>query len=107
MFLNHIIQNEQVDKLEKLKPLKADKKLMSRLGNLEKQCGQLCDLEKPVIGGRPGEFMGQVKAKVGRVVSSLAPKNIRLLISKPFRSQEIFRGYLTVSYIARYACLYS
>ena len=62
MFFNNVSQNVQVDKLEKLEPLKAGK-LLSRLGSLQKQCGELCDLEKPVVG-REDEFMGRVKAKV-------------------------------------------
>ena len=36
---------------------------MSRLGELENQCGELCDLKKPVLVEN-GEFMGTVKAKV-------------------------------------------
>jgi len=47
-----------------LEPLKAEKLLMSRLRTLEKQCGQLCDLEKPVIIDGVEQFMGRVKAKV-------------------------------------------
>ena len=62
MFFNNVSQNVQVDKLEKLEPLKAGK-LLSRLGSLQKQCGELCDLEKHVVGGED-EFMGRVKAKV-------------------------------------------
>ena len=38
-------------------------KLMSRLGELENQCGELCDLKKPVLVENV-EFMGTVKAKV-------------------------------------------
>ena len=61
---NNVIQNGQVETdRQKEEPLKATKQLMSRLRTLEKQCGQLCDLEKPVAGGED-EFMGRVKAKV-------------------------------------------
>ena len=63
----NIVDNGQGDivdaKKQKLEPLKAEKLLMSRLRTLEKQCGQLCDLEKPVEGGKEG-FMGRVRAKV-------------------------------------------
>ena len=63
----NIVHNGQGDivdaKKQKLEPLKAEKLLMSRLRTLEKQCGQLCDLEKPVEGGME-EFMGRVTAKV-------------------------------------------
>ena len=74
---NKVIQGGQVDKLEKLEPLKAGK-LMSRLGRLEKQCGQLCDLEKLVVVGGEGEFMGRVKAKVTKLPSS-DPQNKSLV----------------------------
>ena len=50
------------DKKQKLEPLKTEK-LLSRLRTLEKQCSQLCDLEKPVVVGKE-EFMGRVTAKV-------------------------------------------
>ena len=62
----NIVHNGQGDivdaKKQKLEPLKAEK-LLSRLRTLEKQCGQLCDLEKPVVV-RKEEFMGRVTAKV-------------------------------------------
>ena len=75
-FFNIVIQGGQVDRLGKLEPLKAGK-LMSRLGSLQKQCGQLCDLEKPVLGGED-QFMGRVKAKVTKL-PSLVPKNKSLV----------------------------
>ena len=37
---------------------------MMKLESLQKQCGPLCDLEKPVLGGNKEEFLGRVRAKV-------------------------------------------
>ena len=34
-----------------------------RLKTLEKQCGPLCNLEKPILGGKES-FIGKVEAKV-------------------------------------------
>ena len=45
-----------------LKPLKVES-LMPRLHQLEKDCGELCNLKKPVIVAS-GHFLGTVKAKV-------------------------------------------
>ena len=74
MCFNNVIQNGQVETdRQKQEPLKATKQLMSRLRTLEKQCGQLCDLEKPVAGGED-EFMGRVKAKVIKSHSILSTK---------------------------------
>ena len=41
-----------------------DPLLMMKLESLQKQCGPLCDLEKPVLGGNKEEFLGRVTAKV-------------------------------------------
>ena len=52
--------------------------LLMRLKALEENCGQLCDLEKPVHGAK-GEFMGRVRAKVK------APFRIGLLLGQQSR----------------------
>ena len=47
---------------QKLEPLRVES-LMPRLYQLEKGCGELCNLKKPVIVAS-GHFLGTVKAKV-------------------------------------------
>ena len=51
MFLFNIFQNGH-----------SDTHLM-RLKTLEKECGPLCNLEKPILGGKES-FIGRVEAKV-------------------------------------------
>ena len=36
---------------------------LMRLKTLEKECGPLCNLEKPILGGKES-FIGRVEAKV-------------------------------------------
>ena len=49
-----------------------DPLLMMKLESLQKQCGPLCDLEKPVLGGNKENFLGRVTAKViGEKISTL------------------------------------
>ena len=52
-----------------LKPLKVES-LMSRLDRLEKDCGELCNLKKPVIVAS-GHFLGTVKAKVLNLIQAI------------------------------------
>ena len=54
---------------QNLKPLKV-KSLMSRLHQLERDCGELCNLKKPVIVAS-GHFLGTVKAKVLNLIQAI------------------------------------
>ena len=54
---------------QNLKPLKV-KSLMSRLHQLERDCGELCNLKKHVTVAS-GHFLGTVKAKVLNLIQGI------------------------------------